>query len=173
MSRLVHDIRVDSRSARQRLSVAREPYWRKIARGRYLGYRRARDGGSWIARYRDDAGQQHYRSLGSADDVLDADGTTSVTFEQAQEHARGWFGQLDGNGTEDRKSGAYTVADCITDYLAWVKQHRKSHRHVETYAKAYILPKLGKVDTAKLTTVMLRKWHHLAQGKLNCFVTAR
>ncbi len=159
MPRQVRDTRIDSRSARQRLAVAREPYWRKIARGRYLGYRRAREGGSWIARYRDEAGEQHYRSLGSADDALHADGTTSLTFEQAQERARDWFGQLDGHGTDARKSGAYTVENCINDYLAWVKQHRKSHHHVETYAKAYILPKLGKVDTVKLTTAMLRKWH--------------
>jgi integrase len=159
MARLVRDTRIDSRTARQRLAALREPYWRKIARGRYLGYRRAREGGSWIARYRDHACEQHYRSLGPADDVLDANNETSLSFEQAQERAREWFAQLEAGGTDERKHGAYTVEDCITDYLAWLKLHRKSHRHIETYARAYILPKLGRIDTAKLTTAMLRKWH--------------
>ncbi len=83
MVRSVRDQRIDSRSARLRLAAEREPYWRKIARGRYLGYRRAREGGSWVARYRDPAGQQHYRKLGPADDVLDANGTSSLSFDQA------------------------------------------------------------------------------------------
>src|SRR6185437_1060206 len=72
MARVVRDPRIDTRSARLRLGAQREPYWRKIAHGRYLGYRRAREGGSWIARWRDPAGRQHYRKLGAADDVLDA-----------------------------------------------------------------------------------------------------
>jgi integrase len=47
----------------------------------------------------------------------------------------------------------------MIDYLAWVKNHRKSHHHLETYIKAYIIPRLGNVDTAKLTASMIRKWH--------------
>ncbi len=159
MARTVRDSRIDSRSARQRLAPLREPYWRKIARGRYLGYRRALQGGSWIARYRDDAGRQHYRHLGAADDALDANGSSALSFEQAQERAREWFIELDRDGVGDSRSGPYTVADCIGDYLDWVRQHRKSYKHLKTYANAYILPKLGAVDTAKLTTPMIRRWH--------------
>ncbi len=47
----------------------------------------------------------------------------------------------------------------MADYLDWVQQHRKSHRHLKTYAEAFILPQLGTVDTAKLTTLMIRRWH--------------
>ena len=159
MARMVRDIRIDSRSARLRLRTHREPYWRKIARGRYLGYRRARDGGSWIARYRDQSGQQKYRVLGSADDVIDADGGSSLSFDQAQERAREWFAQLDENGVGTRRSRAYTVENCMTDYLDWIKHHRKSYLHLKTYVSAYVLPKLGKIDTTKLTTAMIRTWH--------------
>jgi len=173
MARTVRDSRIDTRSARQRLRAQREPYWRKIARGRYLGYRRAREGGSWIARYRDPVGQQHYRSLGSADDALDANGSSMLTFEQAQECACEWFAQMEGHGTEERKRGAYTIMDCTQDYLNWVKLHRKSYRHLKTYIDAYILPKLGRVDTAKLTTLMIRRWHQQLAAELPRLRTGR
>jgi integrase len=38
--------------------------------------------------------------------------------------------------------------------------HRKLHPHLEVYIRAYILPKLGNIDTAKLTTAMLREWQN-------------
>ncbi|HWI27232.1 MAG TPA: tyrosine-type recombinase/integrase [Stellaceae bacterium] len=159
MARAVRDSRIDSRSARQRLKPQPEPYWRKIARGRYIGYRRAREGGSWVARYRDDAGRQHYRNFGSADDALDANGGSALSFDQAQERAREWFLQLDREGADEASGGRYTVADCMADYLGWVQEHRKSHRHLKTYTEAYILPRLGAIDTSKLTTPMIRRWH--------------
>jgi integrase len=158
MARAVRDSRIDSRSARQRLAPQPEPYWRKIARGRYIGYRRAREGGSWIARYRDAAGRQHYRNLGSADDALDANGNSALNFDQAQERAREWFSQLD-RADDDAPRGPYTVGHCIADYLAWARQHRKSHRHLKTYAEAYILPHLGSIDTSKLTSAVIRRWY--------------
>jgi integrase len=158
MSILVRHSRIDSRSARHRLAAQREPYWRKFTRGCYLGYRRSRTEGTWIARCRDETGKQLFQALGQADDVLDANGTSALSFEQAQERARDWFAQIERNGSEGRKPGVYTVADCMTDYLEWLKQHRKSYRHIKVYSNAYILPKLGRVDTKKLTTNMIRKW---------------
>jgi integrase len=160
MAILLRDTKLDSRAARRRLAPRREPYWRKIARDRHFGYRRSAEGGTWIARYRDLAQLRHYKALGPADDVLDADGTAILNFDQAQLRAREWFSQLDRDGVENRKAGAYTIADCMNDYLDWVRRHRKSHHHLKTYCRAYILPRLGSIDTAKLTTAIIRKWHH-------------
>ena len=55
--------------------------------------------------------------------------------------------------------GTYTVAHCMADYLAYIRAHRKSHHHLDTYANAYILPRLGRLDTAELTTAIIRNWH--------------
>lgn len=163
MERAVRDGRIDSRTARARLVAAREPYWRKIAKGCYLGYRRGQDGGSWIGRYRDPASRQHFRRLGAADDVLEADGLVALSFEQAQEKARQWFQDEASRIARGRPAGAYTVAQCMKDYLGWARVHRKSASHMETYANAFILPHLGKLDTAALTAPVLRRWHaHLA-----------
>ena len=159
MARIVRDARLDSRSARSKLPLRREPYWVKIAKGCYLGYRRiSLRSGSWLARYRDLTGRQNFRAIGPADDALDADGATALNFDQAQSRARDWF-QAIASDAEGGRRGIYMVADCMADYLAWVKQHRKSWRHIDTYVNAYILPRLGKIDTARLSSGMIRKWH--------------
>lgn len=160
MARNVRDAKTDSRSARRKLKARREPYWTKIAKGCFLGYRRgAADGGTWIARYRDDAGKQRYFALGPADDAMDADGVTAISFEQAQIKARDWCQSVAAADAAGETQAPYTIADCMADYLGWIKQHRKSHRHLVAYVNAYILPSLGSVDTAKLTTAKIRNWH--------------
>lgn len=160
MARNVRDAKTDSRSARRKLKARREPYWTKIAKGCFLGYRRgAADGGTWIARYRDDAGKQRYLALGPADDAMDADGVSAISFEQAQVKARDWCQSVAAADAAGETRGPYTMADCMADYLAWIKQHRKSHRHLDIYINAYILPTLGTVDTATLTAATIRAWH--------------
>ena len=52
-----------TKAKRNRLAKRREPYWHKLILGGYIGYRVGAIGGSWIARYRDEAGKQRYKSL--------------------------------------------------------------------------------------------------------------
>ncbi|MDB6159843.1 MAG: hypothetical protein JWO04_3549 [Gammaproteobacteria bacterium] len=54
-------IRIDTKRGRQMLVPRREPYWYKLARDRHLGLRKLGpdSAGSWIARYRDEAGSRH------------------------------------------------------------------------------------------------------------------
>jgi len=48
--------------------------------------------GHGVARFREETGGgQKYPSLGPADDALDADGLTALSFEQAQKKAQEWF----------------------------------------------------------------------------------
>ncbi|MBW4037249.1 MAG: site-specific integrase, partial [Proteobacteria bacterium] len=74
MPRKARDERLDTRAARLRLPVRREPYFRTIQEGRAIGYRRLAGGkaGTWIARHfdRDRDPTRFYKSLGSADDML-------------------------------------------------------------------------------------------------------
>jgi hypothetical protein len=119
-----------------RLASRREPYWVKLGRDRHLGYRKTRQDGIWNARFRDPSRHRHYKSLGPADDILDANGSSILSFEHAQERAREWFAQIEAGGIDEHRGRAYTVEDCLTDYLEWMKIHRKSHRHIKTYAWA-------------------------------------
>src|SRR3984957_6635850 len=42
--------RLETRTARLRLSMRGEPYWRTIDPGAHIGYYRGRRGGTWVAR---------------------------------------------------------------------------------------------------------------------------
>lgn len=159
MARQVRGGGIDTREARKRLTVRREPHWLKIAVGCQLGYRKlTRDRGTWIAKLRDKSGKRVQKMLGAADDAMDADGATALSFEQAQSKARDWF-QSVANGGAELSGGKLTVNGAMDRYLAYIKARRKSHAHLEMYAKAYIRPKLGQIPVAELTTAMVRRWH--------------
>jgi hypothetical protein len=71
MARMQKNARLQSREARSKLPVAKEPYWHSVERGRHLGYYKGSEGGSWWLRERV---QRRYvsRRLGRADDTVDA-----------------------------------------------------------------------------------------------------
>ena len=164
MARAVRNPKLDTRSARVRLSPRAEPYWAAIAPGHHLGYRRlGAHGGTWIAKMRDPkSGQRWKHSLGPADDALDADGATTLSFAQAQERARAWFAAPKaGIGAEDILTAPYTVAAAMRDYLDWLAAHRKPEavKVARWTVEAHILPALGSAPLASLTPAKLRAWH--------------
>lgn len=160
MARTVRNSRVDSRDARLQLPIRPEPHWVKISQGCYLGYRKISGrSGTWIARFRDRLTKQIYKSLGPADDVLDADAATALNFEQAQIKARAWFQSVAARDSSIPLGGTFTVAQAMDRYLTYVEAHKKSHRHLKTNINAYIRPRLGKYDCADLTSATIRRWH--------------
>ncbi|MGE0629601.1 MAG: tyrosine-type recombinase/integrase [Geminicoccaceae bacterium] len=158
MARTLRNGKLDTRTARAKLAVRREPYWTVLVQGAALGYRRSKKAGTWIARWRDAAGKQHYRSLGAADDALDADGVAALSFAQAQDYTRGWIAALVGDAAAS--SGApHTVNDALDTYLEWLARHRRSARDATWKADALIRPKLGQVPLSRLTASTIRQWH--------------
>ncbi|MFN3890638.1 MAG: tyrosine-type recombinase/integrase [Beijerinckiaceae bacterium] len=162
MARTLKDAKIDTRTARLKLPERREPYWRAISSGCALGYRRGIKGGTWVARFRKDDGKQTYESLGAADDVRDADGLTVFTFAQAQERARQFFDRAarEDAGHLEAHSGPYTVAQALVDYFR--ARDRRGSRGVaadRSVANSRILPALGDMPIAKLTTRRIREWH--------------
>lgn len=163
MARTVRNPKIDSRSARAKLRVRREPYWAAIAPGRHLGYRRlGPHGGTWLAKQRDpETGARRHRALGAADDALD-EGEGILTYTAAQEQARAFFSSPWSTGETEydmpKNIGPYTVKTAIEDYLAWLEKHRKSASSARYAANANILPVLGAIPLAKLTSRRLRQW---------------
>src|SRR5712691_9164648 len=92
MPRKVRDASLETRTARSRLRVRHEPYFRLIEPGLHLGYRKLASGpGTWIVRCYSGAGTYSVKNLKSADDKLiladdysDTDGVTVLSFAQAQ-----------------------------------------------------------------------------------------
>jgi integrase len=163
MPRRARDERLDTRTARLALPVRREPYWRNIQEGRAIGYRRIAGGkaGTWIARFYDAQGERvrKYQSLGAADDLLDADGVTTLTFAEAQEAARGWFREITraGGRVIEAPSVKEVMADYLRDYLA---RGGKAAGTLQNTINAHILPALGDKKASELTHAAIRRWHH-------------
>jgi integrase len=163
MARTVADANLTTRSARLKLPARREPHWRTLSEGLAIGYRKGARGGTWIARhYAADAGRR-FKALGTADDIVDADGVHVLSFSQAQAAARTWFAELAATDkaiaeTAQAKS-VFTVADALRSYLAWYRLHRKSAERVEYIVDGFILPELGMIDCAELTARRIRDWH--------------
>jgi integrase len=162
MARSVRNPKIDSRSARLKLASRAEPYWTVISEGCALGYRRGATGGTWIVRFRDDAGKQHYAALGAADDARDPDGLSVFSFAQAQAKARDWFKvkAAEQAGGFVPLDGPYTVKDAIADYLADYKRRGgKAADRAEAAVRAWIEPELGTIQITKLTKARIQGWH--------------
>jgi integrase len=176
MARSVRNAKLDTRSARSKCEVRREPHFVRMDAGAFIGYRRLSSGsGSWIARLRDSAGKQHYEALGSADDTLAADGVNVFTFGQAQEQARAFFDlkrrELAGGMAQ---GGPLTVAVAVEVYLA--HRRRRGSKGVEAdvkQANARIIPVLGTIEVERLTKQRIDAWLHELAGAPRLLRTSR
>jgi integrase len=161
MARTVRDTNLETRSARLRLHIRAEPYWRSLEKGLFLGYRRRASGGTWLARRRSANGLYVEERMGTADDLQDADGLTVLDYRQAQNQARVWWRnkQRQEEGHETRQ-GPFTVANAVTDYLtAFERRGGKSVYATRRAAATHILPTLGATLVSKLTAKKIEDWH--------------
>jgi integrase len=110
--RVLKSVRIDTKRGRDALEPRREPYWYKLARDRHLGLRKlhAESTGAWIARFRDEASERHYKSLGESSSTFD--------FDAAKVAAESWFRDQE-RGVRDRDDdgGPATVATACRAYV--------------------------------------------------------
>lgn len=155
MAKRVRDKNLESRAAREALPASGKPYYRAIAEGLHLGYRKGKRARKWVARLYDGVGYS-VETIGTADDLGDADGEDVLTFWQAQDRAR----ELKAARAAPRiGAGPYTVGRAIADYIEWQEERGKPTADTITRANALILPDLGSIELAKLTTDKIRAWH--------------
>jgi len=166
MARRVKDANLDTRAARSRLKPRHEPYWRAIEPGRSIGYRKGDRGGVWKARLMRDDASYVFKTLGRADDMLDADGAEILSFSQAQAKAREWFAAVArGDAGLSADAGPYTVGHALDDYLAaykagGTKGGGRALADTRRAIEAHIRPALGAIPCDRLTTARIEKWFH-------------
>ena len=166
MPRARREFDLSTPTARRRLKAKKNsvPYWRFIAAGQYVGYRPhmgAQHFGSWVARLY--VGNETYvmATLGTADDRAQADGEAVLSYRQALEKAQAWcdLQERQAKGIAPKQPEAYTVAQCVADYLDWYAAHRKAISTTRHAVEAHILPTFGKWQVAALTARQIRQWH--------------
>jgi integrase len=171
MARLSRDSRIETREARQRLPIPadREPYWRQLTPGVFLGYRKGPKGGVWIARVaakavgRTEGAAYLKKNIGTADDTADSNGADILTYKEAFTAALAFAEDCK---RHDKPAAKYTVADAVTDYLKehYAKEGRSKDRTEHLY-KTHILPALGKKLVTELSAKDIGAWLiKLAEG---------
>lgn len=156
MARAIVETRMDSKTVRAKLAPRAEPYWRKIRDGGFLGYYRGSRGGRWVARFRATGAAGGYlkTALGEADDTRTSDGSTILTYDQAQDAAKNWFATVQGGRRADKP---YTVGEALDDYLA--NFTKKSLYATTNRVESIIRPEFGSVLVTDLTRTRLTEWH--------------
>ena len=128
----------------------REPYWHKLQKGGYVGYRCTKSGGSWIGRWRSDDGNQQYDSYGTLSDI-----TPGEQFDEAQRLAREWFKSLGAAPIT-----GYTVKTAIDDYVKSleIKKSPKAGKDVRQRLDKHVPSSLGDIKLTKVTMKDLTQW---------------
>ena len=138
---------IKSATGRKALEPRREPYWERLSKGVFLGYRATESGkGNWIARLRDDYGKQKYNALGTFDD-----------FDSAAREAVKWAESVS-QGVEVFDT---TVSQACDTYLAWLKLNRAATtvKLVESCFRRFVTDQpIGKIPLSKLQTRHVRTW---------------
>jgi integrase len=158
MGRAIKQVDLSKREGRSKLAVRTEPYWSFEREGAHIGYYRGARVGKWVARYKlpGTGGGYSKATLGEADDAPNSIVSDRVLdWKAAKAKATEWFSLMD--RTEGVRSGPYTVADALDDYIARFrgKDLINTRRRIE----AFIRTKLGHYDTAKLTSKQIKRWH--------------
>ena len=148
--------KIDTVTARQKLTARHAPYWHRIMQGQYIGYRKISDQapGTWIARYRDvGTGKVSLNSLGALDTV-----TPSDQYDAAVKAADAWFSHRDGGGSAE----ALTVAHACARYVENLRSHGREKTAVDADArfKRWVYPnqKFSNTVLLKLTPGIVNDW---------------
>jgi integrase len=154
MARTSRSNRLDSRTARLKLTPRREPYWHSIEAGFAIGYRRmAGKGGTWIAKRYTSGQGRDIKSCGVGDDFADADGIRVLSFAQAQSAARKWLADLsraEAGGLDRSKS--HTVGCALDAYLTDYKTRGgRAEKELRRTIDVLIRPVLGSTRLDKLS----------------------
>jgi Phage integrase family len=112
------EAKIDTPTARKKLSARRSPYWRKIQPGRFIGYRTstvAGQPGNWIAKFVHSRADQPQQPLGKLEDIED-----EARFSEALKAAQAFFAQCEAGSTATGPTAVtarqVTLQQALKDY---------------------------------------------------------
>jgi integrase len=165
MARKVRDSNLETRTARTRLGKRHKPYFRLIEPGLHLGYRKLASGpGTWLVRRYASSGTYVLKNLRTADGALviaddysDADGERILNFAQAQQKAK----KLRVADKNEETGDWRTVGNAMDHYFQKLESDGRSEHLIHDARRrsaAFVVPKLGKIEVAALSTKRLKDW---------------
>jgi integrase len=157
MARNARDTRLESRTQRLKLPIAKKPVWLKLDKGLALGYRRNEGVGTWSIRVADGRGKNWIKAIGEADDI---DDHTGMSFWAAQAKAR----ELRYSGPNATSRRPPTLAEAMTAYRTDLEL-RGGHIKNVTRGLHHLSPGLAGKLVTMLTALELRTWRDNLRSK--------
>jgi integrase len=155
MARNTRASRLETRSSRLKLPVAKKPVYVKIDRGIALGYRRNNGAGVWVMRVTRNGGDWTEK-IGVADDYEEAAAGRTLTYWTAQARARELaVGAREVEGGDMSKPA--TVADALDAYETDLKT-RNADPYNARRCRVHLPASLADKAVALLTAKELRHW---------------
>lgn len=126
-----------------RLKPRDAPYYETLSKGCALGFRKSPSGAeTWLARFRDRRGKQHWQPLGEFDE-----------YDDARKAAEEWFAKMDGAAVRAPKRG--TVADALRAYLTDLRDGGRDDAANDAAAKYKACRILHDTDADELAAMAL------------------
>jgi hypothetical protein len=124
--------KIDSVTARSKLKGKREPYWQRISKGFFVGFRNmsGSSDGTWCLRFRIESGKQVRGTLGTLDEFAPYE-----RFDKAVLAARDWLTQLTSSSSVSPHLPA-TVWQACQAYVKHVEE-RKGKKPADDLAARY------------------------------------
>jgi integrase len=152
--------KLETPTARRRLTVRKKPYYTSIAPNIQLAYRRNAGAGSWSVRVTAH-GADWLKRVALSDDLEPADGKTTLSYWQAIDAARVLARQQPGADS----TRPITVAEALDQYEADLRA-RGGDVYNAAHVRVHLPPTLAAKPVQLITAVELRRWrdHLLAKG---------
>jgi integrase len=163
MARSARAAKLETRSARLKLQVAKKPVFVKIGPRIGLGYRRNQTAGTWVVRVADGKGGNWTKAIGVADDFDNSDDNTILDFWEAQDKARA-IGRAGRNGAAESATPV-TVREVLDRYEADLKTRGGDIGNVPR-VRTHLTEPLACDAIALLTARDLRIWRDGIAKKL-------
>jgi integrase len=156
VARQPRDHRLETREARTKLAPRKEPYWRQIVPGTFLGYYRGARGSAWLVRQREGTGYRAQR-LGTPDDQATADGAVVLSYGQAVRMAT--TTQLEARTARPKHYGDGQTLDAVMG--AYFDGHLAGKGSESIARQSYRLhaATIGTKLVTALDATALRQWH--------------
>lgn len=139
--------KIDTVTARDKLAARRPPYWHRLSKGCYIGFRKmsADTAGTWQTRYRNASDEIIGKTLGTLDQF-----PANERFDKAVALAQEWFKHVGMGGTTE----AMTVAAACSAYVAHIRHEKndKAADDLEARYRRWVTPDpIAKLELMKLT----------------------
>lgn len=140
--------KIDTVAAQKNLKPRPAPYFQRLEKGGFIGFRKAPNGdGTWVVRWRDDNKKQINKALGSFD-----------SYDQACKAARAWIDSAKGGVVED-----VTVEEACKRYVINRRSEKgdATAKDAEGRFKARVYDKkFGKLKLSALKTSHIMDWRN-------------